>query len=107
MAPPEARPPFHQQTVADQKTSAAARRLIVKGAEHYVFAPCNGIFEPKFALGDEVKTGQIAGHVHDPIMPWKEPTEVRFNGSGLALCVRTFALVEAGDCLGHLASDVG
>jgi len=39
-------------------------------------------------------------------MPWKEPTEVRFNGSGLALCVRTFALVEAGDCLGHLASDV-
>src|SRR5882672_621658 len=29
MAPPEARPPFHQQTVADQKTSAAARRLIV------------------------------------------------------------------------------
>jgi predicted deacylase len=82
------------------------RRLIVKGAEHYVFAPCNGIFEPKFRLGDEVKAGQIAGHVHDPIMPWKEPTEVKFNGSGLVLCVRTFALVEAGDCLGHLASDV-
>jgi predicted deacylase len=83
------------------------RRLAVKGAEHYVFAPCNGIFEPKFALGDEVAAGQIAGHVHDPIMPWKAPTEVRFNGSGLALCVRTFALVEAGDCLGHLASDLG
>ena len=82
------------------------RRLVVKGAEHYVFAPCHGIFEPKFKRGDEVTAGQVAGHVHDPIMPWKEPTEVRFNGSGLALCVRTFALVEAGDCLGHLASDV-
>jgi predicted deacylase len=82
------------------------RRMAVKGAEHYLFAPCNGVFEPEFALGDEVTAGQIAGHVHDPIMPWKEPTEVRFKGSGLALCVRTFALVEAGDCLGHLASDV-
>jgi predicted deacylase len=71
-----------------------------------VFAPCNGIFEPKFKLGDEVKAGQIAGHVHDPIMPWKDPVEVAFKGSGLVLCVRTFALVEAGDCLGHLASDV-
>jgi predicted deacylase len=82
------------------------RRLAVKGAEHYLFAPCNGVFEPTFKLGDEVKAGQIAGHVHDPIMPWKEPTEVAFKGSGLVLCVRTFALVEAGDCLGHLASDV-
>src|SRR3954471_4755069 len=82
------------------------RRLTVKGAEHYVFAPCNGIFEPKFKLGDEVKAGQTAGLVHDPIMPWKDPTEVAFRGSGLVLCVRTFALVEAGDCLGHLASDV-
>jgi predicted deacylase len=82
------------------------RRLVVKGPEHYVFAPCNGIFEPKFKLGDEVKAGQIAGHVHDPIMPWKDPVEVAFKGSGLVLCVRTFALVEAGDCLGHLASDV-
>ena len=82
------------------------RRLVVKGAEHYVFAPCNGIFEPRFKLGDEVKAGQVAGHVHDPVMPWKEPVEVAFKGSGLVLCVRTFALVEAGDCFGHLASDV-
>lgn len=82
------------------------RRLEIKGPEHYVFAPCNGIFEPTFGLGDEVKAGQVAGHVHDPVMPWREPTEVKFNGSGLVLCVRTFALVQAGDCLGHLASDV-
>jgi predicted deacylase len=87
-------------------TPQKIRRLVVKGAEHYVFAPCNGVFEPKFRLGDEVTAGQIAGHVHDPIMPWKPPTEVKFKGSGLVLCVRTFALVEAGDCLGHLASDV-
>lgn len=82
------------------------RRLAIKGAEHFLYAPCNGIFEPKFRPGDEIKAGQIGGYVHDPIMPWKEPVEVAFKASGLALCIRTFALVEAGDCLGHLASDV-
>ena len=81
------------------------RRLVVKGAEHYIFAPCPGIFQPAFRLGDEVKAGDLAGHVHDPVMPWREPVPVHFKGSGLALCIRTFALCEAGDCLGHLAGD--
>jgi uncharacterized protein len=81
------------------------RRLAVSG-DQFAHAPCGGIFEPKFALGDEVKAGQLAGLIHDPVSPWKEPVEVAFKASGLALCIRTFALVEAGDCLGHLASDV-
>jgi predicted deacylase len=82
------------------------RRLAIKGAEHFAYAPCNGVFEPAFSLGDEMSHGQLAGRIYDPVMPWKEPVEVSFKGSGLALCIRTFALVEAGDCLGHLASDV-
>jgi predicted deacylase len=82
------------------------RRLAIKGADNFVFAPCNGIFEPKFRLGDEITAGQAAGLIHDPVMPWKEPVAVAFKGSGLAICIRTFALVEAGDCLGHLANDV-
>lgn len=81
-----------------------SRRLVVR-PEHFAFAPCNGIFEPRFRLGDEIKAGDIAGYVYDPVMPWKEPVTVAFKGSGLALCIRTFALVQAGDCLGHLASD--
>ena len=81
------------------------RRLMMKGAEHYIFAPCDGIFEPRFRLGDMVEAGQLAGLMHDPVMPWREPVPVHFKGSGLALCIRTFALCAAGDCLGHLASD--
>ena len=30
----------------------------------------------------------------------------RFQASGLALCIRTYALVEPGDCLGHIGVDV-
>ena len=81
------------------------RRLTIDAKAHFIYAPCGGIFEPTFGLGDEVKAGQLAGVIHDPVDPWKEPTEVAWNGSGLVICTRTFALCEAGDCLGHLASD--
>lgn len=82
------------------------RRMEMQGAAHYVFAPCNGIFEARFRLGDEVRKGQIAGYIHDPQAPWREPAAVEFRGGGLALCIRTLPLVQAGDCLGHLASDL-
>lgn len=84
----------------------AVRRLRIDPQSHFIYAPCGGIFEPSFSLGDEVQAGQVAGVIHDPLDPWKAPTEVAFKGSGLAICTRTFALCEAGDCLGHLASDV-
>jgi predicted deacylase len=85
---------------------APIRKLEVKGEAHYIFAPRPGIFEPAFRLGDEVKAGQIAGLIHDPHEPWRAPAEVSFAGSGLAICIRTYARVEPGDCLGHLASDI-
>jgi uncharacterized protein len=84
----------------------APRRLRIDPAAHFIYAPCGGVFERFFALGDEVKSGQVAGVIHDPVDPWKAPTEVAFKGVGLAICTRTFALCEAGDCLGHLAGDV-
>lgn len=84
----------------------APRRLTINPAAHFIHAPCGGIFERFFSLGDEVKAGQVAGVIHDPVDPWKAPTEVAFKGSGLAICTRTYALCEAGDCLGHLAGDV-
>lgn len=91
---------------AGPRPAVKTRRLVVKGNEHYIFASRPGIFEPLFKLGDEVKAGQLAGLIHDPHEPWREPAEIHFAGSGLALCIRTFARVEPGDCLAHLASDV-
>lgn len=84
----------------------AVNRLIKVGGEHhYVFADRPGIFEPVFRLGDEIVDGQLAGRIHDPHAPWREPEELYFRGSGIAVCVRTFAQVEPGDCVVHLAAD--
>ncbi len=88
-----------------EAATGRTRTLSVKGADHYLFAARPGIFEPTFQLGDEVVAGQLAGYIHDPHAPWQAPEEIRFAGSGLALCIRTQALVVPGDCLGHLASD--
>src|SRR3546814_281608 len=83
----------------------SSRLLKVDGAQHYIFAPAAGIFEPAFTLGDEVQAGQFAGRIHDPRRPQAVPAEIFFEAGGLAICTRTLASVEPGDCLGHLASD--
>jgi predicted deacylase len=82
------------------------RTLSVKGAAHYLFASRPGIFEPCFRLGDEARRGRVAGYIHEPLAPWKDPAEIRFAGDGIVLCMRALARVAPGDCLGHLASDV-
>ncbi|KDP87829.1 MULTISPECIES: succinylglutamate desuccinylase/aspartoacylase family protein [Cupriavidus] len=80
------------------------RVIAVNGAQHYLFAPRHGVFEPCFALGQEVTTGQLAGRLFDPYAPWEPPRELHFNGSGMVVCARTFASVEPGDCIALLAS---
>jgi predicted deacylase len=80
------------------------RRLIMDDPGLYAFAPRRGMFEPKFALGGDVKDGALAGMIYDVDNPWADPVAVPFRKGGLAVCIRTFSLVEAGDCLGHLAS---
>ncbi|MCU4180411.1 succinylglutamate desuccinylase/aspartoacylase family protein [Bosea sp. BH3] len=82
------------------------RHLTISDADLFAFAPAAGIFEPAFALGDELSAGALAGFIHDPTTPWNPPVEVRFKGGGLAICIRTFASVKPGDCLGHLARDI-
>jgi predicted deacylase len=72
----------------------------------YAFSPRRGMFEPKFALGDEVKDWALAGLIYNLDNPWADPVAVHCKKGGLAVCIRTFSLVEAGDCFGHLASPV-
>lgn len=69
----------------------------------YAFADRPGIFEPAFSLGDYVEAGAPAGHIYDPHNPWQPPARIDFAAGGLAVCIRTYAQVEPGDCLGHLA----
>lgn len=82
------------------------RRLAMDDPGLYAFADRRGFFEPKFALGQTVAAGSVAGLIHDIDDPWSTPVAVHFRSGGIAMCVRTFSLVEAGDCLGHLASEI-
>ncbi|MET3445812.1 succinylglutamate desuccinylase/aspartoacylase family protein [Ralstonia sp. 1138] len=81
------------------------RFLRVEGARHYVYAPHAGVFEPTFALGDQVRAGQLAGRLFDPHRPWAAPESITFRGDGTVMCMRTFARVEPGDCIALLASE--
>lgn len=89
-----------------ERSKANPTRLIeVSSPEHYVYAPCQGAFEPVSWLGDEVEAGQICGWIHqidDPKIPARE---VRFKRAGLLFCQRPIVAVERGDCLGHLGTD--
>lgn len=79
--------------------------LQVKGQSHYVFSPLSGVFEPTVKLGDNVEKGQLAGRIFNPHAPWDEPFELKFDGAGIVVCLRSFAGVEPGDCVVLLASD--
>ncbi|BCX18936.1 MAG: deacylase [Geminicoccaceae bacterium] len=81
-------------------------RLVEVRAEHYLYAPRAGLFEPAVVQGEEVVAGQTAGWLHDPDEPERAPLELRFAAGGLVLCRRPIPLVERGDCLFHLGADV-
>jgi uncharacterized protein len=78
----------------------------VSGPEYYVHAPCRGLFEPEFDLGDTVEAGQRAGLIHFMDDPARPPREVHFQAGGFVICRRPILQVELGDCLGHLATDL-
>lgn len=77
----------------------------VPGPECYLYAPCAGLLEPLFSLGDEVEAGQLAARIHDQKNPERAPAEVHWETGGLVICSRPILKVDLGDCLGHLAID--
>lgn len=81
------------------------RLVRVGGPDYYVHAPCAGVFEPAFALGQEVVAGQAAGWIHQIDDPAEPAREVRFARGGVAFCKRPITAVERGDCLGHIGTD--
>lgn len=93
--------------VTQGATAAAAppRMMRVPGPSHFVYAPVRGLFEPAFLLGDLVRRGDRAGHIHFPEEPEREPRELMFEGAGVVVCRRVCSLVAPGDCLAHLAID--
>jgi predicted deacylase len=91
---------------AAEAPTAQTRLMEIKGRHYYVYAPDHGVFEPAVDLGQDVSTGQLAGHVHFVDNPGREPVPCHFKADGMVICRRSFGRVERGDCVFHLASDV-
>ena len=69
----------------------------------YVYAFDEGLFEPKVQLGQSVASGDLAGLIHQPRLPMREPVPLYFDTHGVVVCERPTAMCEPGDCLLHLA----
>ena len=82
-----------------------SRLIDLPGYAYYVYAPREGVFVPACELGDMVEAGQVAGAIHNPEQPDREPATIRFPSAGLLVCERAKGRCEPGDCLAHLAVD--
>ena len=69
----------------------------------YVYSHCEGLFEPKANINDEVTAGQLAGLIHKPERPWDPPEKILFAETARVICMRVPARVEHGDCVFELA----
>jgi predicted deacylase len=81
------------------------RFVQVPDRSYQIHASVDGMFEPMFRLGSEVRVGQLAGLTYSQKEPDREPSPVYFQADGFVICRRHPALVQAGDCLAHIAVD--
>jgi predicted deacylase len=81
-------------------------RLLAVRPKHFLRSPARGLFAPAFRTGEEVKAGDIAGHLFDLERPAAAPQAVSWPAGGVAICRRVSPQCEPGDVLGPLAEDV-
>ena len=81
------------------------RLMQIRSRDYYVYAEEAGLFEPAVELGDNVRAGDLCGHVHFVDNPGRLPEACHFVGDGMVICKRHFGRVERGDCVAHLATD--
>src|SRR5262249_42159099 len=84
-------PPRVEFTVEDERENAGYMQIQNP-------APCAGYFEPSVALGERVRIDQPLGTITDVL--GTQVTPVDSQQDGIALVLRTFPYVEAGESLG-------
>lgn len=80
--------------------SPGTRHMEVRDQDSYLFAPSEGLFEPKHLAGAEVKAGQLAGYLHF-IEEWaRDPMPVEYRTDGLLWMAPGPGRVRKGDVVG-------
>ena len=83
-----------------------SRRVEFRSQAQYLYAPHGGLFEPRFAPGEDVLAGANAGALYAVSEPERPPTPLSFDISGLVLSRCQRGLVERGELLAMIATDV-
>lgn len=78
----------------------------INGSAAYAFAPFDGYFERRFALGDTIAPGQLAGLMHPLARPELEPEPVHFKSGGTLYAHGLTGHVRAGQNLAVVIEDV-
>lgn len=87
----------------DETSSTRFMRSLGKQAA--VYAPESGLFEPHADIGEMIAAGDLAGQIHFPDSPMKDPVELRFSKAGMVNCRRFPTLTQRGDCLFNLMTE--
>ena len=66
-------------------------------------APARGLFDRRFAAGDAVEAGQLAGHLHFCDEPARESMAVYFETSGRVLAQTNRGRLERGELIALVA----
>ncbi len=86
--------------------ASPTRFMTVRDHSAFVYSRDRGVFEPAADIGEEVVSGQLAGRIHFPDLPTREPETLFFESSGLVACRRFPSLSERGDCLFKVMADI-
>lgn len=81
------------------------RLMEVPDGSYYVMATATGIYEPFYALGDEIKAGQPIGQIHCIDDLDRPPRPLISRQAGIFFCRRVPGQVERGDCIAVIAKD--
>jgi len=75
----------------------------IPGQDYYVYALCEGVFEPLVNIDDCVKKDDLVARIHFPDTPWRLPEDIHCEVAATVICKRVPARVICGDCLFELA----
>lgn len=74
------------------------RLLELPGADAWVFATIDGVFEPFHEKGRSVRAGEPGGRIHTPWDPTRPPETLRYNADGILYARRQPGRVKPGSC---------
>lgn len=78
----------------------------IAGRDYYVYATGSGLFEPAVDLGERIDDGALCGSIWSTDDLGEDPRDQHFTRAGTVFCLRHPGLVQRGDCLAHLATEV-